>query len=88
MGRAFLPPRFLVAKGNKDVSRWRVSEYLKRKFDGRVNYPGRRFSCYQGKHGRDDYFALSRTARTRVWLHGVMDASRVMDCDIIDTVFY
>ena len=32
-------------------------------FDGRVNYPGRRFSCYQGKHGRDDYFALSRTAR-------------------------
>lgn len=62
-GWAYFPPRFLVAKGNKDVSRWRVSEYLKRKFDGRVNYPGRRFSCYQGKHGRDDYFALSRTAR-------------------------
>lgn len=31
---------------------------------------------------------LRSRVRRGVWLHGVMDASRVMDCDIIDTVFY
>lgn len=37
-------------------------------------------TCYQGKHARHDYFPLSQTVRSGRML-------RVMDCDIIDTVF-